>query len=206
MSLRLTQSVFVHVPRTGGLWFGEVVRQLGLLKQQLKGDVDSHFSYTELSRIGWGGPSFGFIRHPLDWVKSRWSHAIEIKAKEDGRHFHIHRDFDQCVRPTFDQTLRAILATQPGIVNNTFEAMLGGVSEIYRTEDLPQAAVTAIVHFEEIEDGVQDVVSGLAPFNGTSKDKKYTRHFNSIDKGLIKEFMESEIKAIEWWQSLSPQQ
>ena len=30
MSIRMPNSCFIHVPRTGGLWFGEVVRELGI--------------------------------------------------------------------------------------------------------------------------------------------------------------------------------
>ena len=199
MSIRMPNSCFIHVPRTGGLWFGEVVRELGIKHQVLKGDIDSHFKYCELPHNWRALVSFGFIRHPFDWVKSRWSHAIEHNVVADYRHYGVHRLFDECVRPTFKRTLETILSKQPGLVGLTYLEMLTGVDFIYCTEDLPIVAFDTLKKLEGVVQSDLDRVSSIPAFNGTSKLDKWQHFFNTVPESLVQEFLASESLAITMW-------
>ena len=41
MSIRLPNSCYVHIPRTGGTWFGKVLYTLEIKHQEFRGDIDS---------------------------------------------------------------------------------------------------------------------------------------------------------------------
>lgn len=203
MSTRLDHSCFVHVPRTGGLWFHEVVRQLGLRHQILKGDVDSHFAFREMPPSWQLLTPFSFVRHPLAWIKSRWSHCIEHRLKEDYRHFRVHREFDKLVQPTFKATVKELLRWRldhpRGIVGHTYRTMLDGVKRLARTEDMPDAAWQILHEWEGVpEDGLW-TVRAVEPTNGTSGMEKYKEELESLPEQLVEQFLVSEEEAIAIW-------
>lgn len=136
MALRLSNSIFIHIPRTGGHWLEAVLKEIGCLKQSLLGDFESTMPYRQLPKEWQELTPFTFIRHPLDWVKSRWSHALRTKAQEEWRMYGIHWDFNQLVRPTFQETIEVILEERPGITSETLQVMTEGVNHLLLTEEL----------------------------------------------------------------------
>lgn len=160
MSLRMDRTMFVHVPRTGGTWIRDVVDRLGMLRQQLRGDVDSHFTLGQLR------PYWGFlvpiivVRHPWTWVESRWSHADAIRARQNQRHHGVHRLFDLCCSDRFEKTIFNILEECPGIVTRTYWEMMG---------DRRQWFPSGIIRFDDLQRGLRDALTqnelmpGLSP-------------------------------------------
>lgn len=199
MSIRLPNSCFVHIPRTGGLWFGKVVETLGIKHQLLKGDIDGHFTYCQLPDNWKELHSFSFIRHPFAWVKSRWSHAQEIHAWDDYRHYGIHRKFDECLEPTLEGTIEHIIHKELGLVSRTYKAMLTGVDTVIQTErlwiDLP-------VFLSQVE-GINawKVIKETERFNGTSDLSKYGGSISHVSDKIMKMFLGSESKAIKMWEN-----
>ena len=204
MSVRLPHCVFIHIPRTGGLWVQAVIERLGIKCQILKGDIDSHLPVTELPEHWQTVPAFSFVRHPWEWVKSRWSHALELDTYGNYRHYGIHREFDECVRPSFQETLAVILSKRPGIVGETYSHMLQGVEEIRRTIDLPYATYEMLVQYE-IEtvdsDKIAEVIAATPKFNSTSGMEKYREQFIDLPAGLTSKFLASEKDALKIWQA-----
>lgn len=202
MSLRLPNSVFVHIPRTGGLWLAEVTSQLGIKRQQFKGDVDSHFTYQQLPDYWRQFPGFSFVRHPYKWLRSRWSHCIEHNLVADYRNYGVHRLFDDCVRDTFEETVRTIIDVRPGIVGFTYRTMTLGISPdlIYRTEDLPLAAYNVLHKLEGLAYNFNDVIAQMPPINGTSTMDKYKAEMDELPESLLNEFLETERVALRIWE------
>ena len=199
MSLRLSRTCFVHIPRTGGLWLGEVVRVLGLRCQVFKGDIDSHLEWSQLPDNWKALTAFSFVRHPLAWLKSRWSHALEINACPDYRHYGVHRLFDECVRPTLTDTVRVILDRCPGLVTHTYTRMLDGVSYLARTEDLPEAAWQILYHLEGVSEQSRSQVLSIPPINSTTTLLHWRDKICTLPDSLVQAFLDSEQQAISWW-------
>ena len=206
MSIRLPNSCFVHIPRTGGLWFGEVLKKLEIKHQVLRGDVDSHFTRREMPGYWQQFPAFSFVRHPLAWVKSRWSHCIEHNLVADRRNYGIHRVFDECVRPTLEETIQTIIWTQPGLVGTTYLEMTHNPDSpiptvLYRTEDLPLAACEALFLFEGLKDYDYEIVLSTPRTNSTATMDKYKLELDSLMESsvLVKTFLSHEKLALEIW-------
>lgn len=204
MSIRLPNSCFVHIPRTGGLWLGKVLHELKIKHQVLRGDIDSHFQLSEMPGNWRKLHSFSFVRHPLDWVKSRWSHAIEINAYEDHRHYGVHRLFDICVSPTLEQTIRKILVNRPGLVGYTYKRMTEGVKTLIATERLSSELYPFLQEVEgkNIPTNSLQIIKSIEPINGTSKLNKYDGSVSNLSKELTEMFTESEHEAMRIWQSV----
>ena len=204
MSLRLPNSVFVHVPRTGGLWLGEVVQKIGLLQQRFNGDVDSHFTFRELPDLWRALQPFSFVRHPLGWIKSRWSHSVECRISDDHRHYGINRLFDEHFHASFRETVEDILRNRPGLVGLTFREMQDGIPAAFlrRTEDLPYSAVDLLRNLEGVGDDQVQVIVGTPAFNGTSQLEKYRQELSSLPNSLVRDFLASESDAFARWYPL----
>ena len=200
MSIRMPHSCFVHIPRTGGLWFGEIVHQLGLKHQKLRGDIDSHLAFKEMPDNWRALYAFSFVRHPLAWLKSRWSHCIEHNLKEDHRHYGVHRLFDECVQERFVDTVRTILDRRPGIVGQTYFTMTRGIDQLFKTENLRDACLRVLSRHERINVlEVTKIIDETPPFNGTSKMDRYREEVESLPKDLIDQFLQQEKLALEIW-------
>lgn len=202
MSIRMPHSCFVHIPRTGGLWLGRVIEQLGVKHQVLRGDVDSHFRFHQLPDNWKDLHSFSFIRHPFAWVRSRWSHALEIQAYENYRHYGVHREFDECVRPTLRETIELILKDNPGIVGHTYNEMTRGVETLLRTENVSTELYSFLNQVEELPDNAQDIIRSVEPFNATSDLSKYGGEIGFVPDKLKKRFLDSERDALVLWNNL----
>lgn len=199
MCIRLPNSCFVHIPRTGGLWLGVVVEKLGIKHQTLKGDIDSHFSYNQLPDNWKKLHSFSIVRSPLDWVCSRWSHAISINAYKDYRHYGIHRLFDECVRPTLVDTIKTIMEYQPGLVGRTYWEMTEGVNVLGRTENLVEDVYRILSTFEGVTKDALNIMKSIQKHNSTSD--LYIKELGKIPYKLAQEFNESEVKAFSIWRN-----
>lgn len=202
MSIRMEHSAFIHIPRTGGLWMHEVVRRLEIKHFVLRGDIDGHMPFLDLPRVWRNLEAFSFIRHPLSWVKSRWSHVLEHNLAKDYRHYGIHRLFDKCVQPTLEGTIKTIMGKEPGLVGRTFHEMLMGVRHVGLTEDLPLSAWYFLHGLEQVSDDHKQLVLGVSPTNSTTTMDKYSKELSNLPDSLEDEFLDSERKALVWWLNL----
>lgn len=199
MSLRLPNSVFVHVPRTGGTWIADVVERLGLLRQKLKGDVDSHFTGTELRRYWPGLPQFAVVRHPWTWVESRWSHAVSINALRDQRHFSVHREFDRLVdESSFERTIVNCIACGASVVGRTFFVMIPAGTVIVRFDRLVEHLGSVLSRLEGVSPtDYGDLVATMEPVNATS-EKARQEGLLECSQELKDRFLAMESEYLRW--------
>lgn len=201
MCIRLPNSCFVHIPRTGGLWFGAVVEALEIKHQTLKGDIDSHFTHDQLPPNWKALHSFSFIRDPFKWVRSRWSHALEINAYDDHRHYGVHREFDILIRPTLSETIKRIVTRSPGLVGHTYRTMTHGVESLLKTETLQKRIYPFLDRLEHLPSDASKTIETISPFNGTSGMDKYTGIVSQVPDALVRKFMNTEQYAYQLWES-----
>lgn len=190
MTLLLNNSVFVHVPRTGGMWLRGVVSELGLIVMETTSDRWNHCSHSELPAALQSMPSFSFVRHPVTWITSRWRHSHKINSKAEYRFHGVHRVFDELVRPSLQDTIRRILKYRPGLVGHTFKEMTTGVTVLGRTREIPAVGISILNQLE----GVQVTTDHFGIVNGTEP-----LHNEGVDSGLLQDFLASESVAMEIW-------
>jgi len=203
MALVLPNSVFVHVPRAGGQWFRKTVAASlspGLRRRRRESDRHNaiavyHCSYSELPIDFQLRPCFGFIRHPLPWLRSRWTHQRQFGISNRAT-APIHKQFNSCWKPTFPATVESILGTCPGLVTKTFEYMLDGCTFIGRVEDFPRAPILILRMCNE-RFNVRPFLT-TKPVNSTGSLPENQKDLH-LPPSLQKEFLHSESAFISKW-------
>ncbi len=79
MALVTDRSIFLHVPKAGGMWVRHIFKICKIQHAEL-GEQHSHF--PEINR--YQPPEFfkdkfifSFVRHPLTWYQSRWAFRVK---------------------------------------------------------------------------------------------------------------------------------
>lgn len=121
MALQLPNSVFFHVPKTGGTWVRYAVARSGIetnevIKSMKHGKIEPIYAFhAKPSQVACHGRfRFAFVRHPFSYYQSYWAYRQILSKWNDFDRTHMHRDFSMFVRS----------------VTNAFP--LGWVSSIYR--------------------------------------------------------------------------
>jgi hypothetical protein len=83
MASILPNSIFIHIPKTGGTWVTSALNRAGLHKQPMQhlaifkrlviNKHDSIHKLLELRPKLKGLKTFAFVRNPVTWYQSRWS-------------------------------------------------------------------------------------------------------------------------------------
>lgn len=200
MTMLLPNSVFIHIPRTGGIWFRTLARRAGLSLLESNSDLYNHCRHVDLPRYLRDLPSLCFVRHPLIWVRSRWQFSIKINALAEGRLHGIHREFDKWVCPTLTETVQTILRYRPGLVGETYREVTAGVTYLRRTRDLPSAAIDAIclMEGETVRSRLRDILEQCPPCNCSEPWRGDPTAGMSSE--LESEFLASESQALKMWE------
>jgi hypothetical protein len=148
MAFVTDRTLFIHVQKTGGMSVREALYRCNPVGHE-SGDAEGerHFGLPELRArhpgIESGRLSFGFVRHPVDWLVSRWSFAVA-----SGFPVHVqHRGTAAqvwmacCWSFRFEEFIERYLERFPGIATQTMFQKLGlwsdkAVDRIGRTESL----------------------------------------------------------------------
>ncbi len=139
MALLLPNSVFIHTPKTGGVWVesalvgeGLVIGPLGL--RHAKGpDVTNTREFQERA------VSFTFVRHPLSWYQSYWSY------KEKDGWDDPDNEFDQVVKShNFLNFLRNVIVHFPGYFSGAIDRFTAGVTFVGKQERLTSDLLLAV--------------------------------------------------------------
>jgi hypothetical protein len=170
MALVLNRAVFIHVPKTGGTWVREVCRRL-VPNAQETGPFDEHDHFT-IRQVRAARPdvalrpSFGFVRHPVTWLVSRWAWGRQTGMGEKIRR---HPDaaahwMAECWSDDPIAFLIRSVEQYPGIAGQTFARMLGLVAVGDRYSRGPDS-VAQVCRYESMRD---DLVAALAALDGVS--------------------------------------
>jgi len=138
----LPRSVFVHIPKTGGVWVRRAIAQAGLPTVEAghapitAGNMHNATRYINArDRI-----QFAFVRHPLNWYASFWSFRMFSGWSS------LPAPLDACMSADFDRFIRNALRAFPqGWVGHLYRRYLGptldGAGFIGRTERLAEDLV-----------------------------------------------------------------
>ena len=132
MAFVTDKTLFIHVQKTGGMSVRELLYRCNPVGHE-SGDAEGerHFGLPELRArhpgIESGRLSFGFVRHPVDWLVSRWAFAVA-----SGYPVHVeHRGtaaqvwMASCWSYRFDEFVAKYLERFPGIATQTMFQKLG---------------------------------------------------------------------------------
>jgi len=132
MAFVTDKTLFIHVQKTGGMSVREVLYQCRPIGRE-SGDpeLERHYGMPELCAshpgIECGRVSFGFVRHPVNWLRSRWAFAVMTGFNVHTRHGRaaaatwMHCCWDE----DFERFIEKYLERYPGIVTQTMFRMLG---------------------------------------------------------------------------------
>lgn len=113
MAVLMPKSIFIHIPKTGGSWVRAAVRAAGIpcrevgppgvsQIQKLHCTVKGLPKHLRRNRL-----IFFCIRHPVDWLKSRWSYGIERgKLKPKKKRTWLERALDPDLNKFIENALR----------------------------------------------------------------------------------------------------
>lgn len=204
MALLLPRSVFIHIPKTAGQWIAQALANAGVETREL-GVV--HASPDELPMLGTlrrGRVVFCFVRHPLTWYPSMWSHRMDDGWDEpiddpkwfSPRWIEFWAQFTaRCRSETFDGFVRACTSSYPdGLVSTLYERYTSGCSRVGRYERLAPDLVDILALAGEEFD--QERLLATEPRNvrgGTGTRRADTTY----DSSLAELVLETERKALE---------
>ena len=80
MAIYTDKFLFLHVPKTGGIWVKQVLTHIGINYQELG---HQHEHYPSLSKhkppeFFQDRYVFTFVRHPITWYQSRWAFRMKM--------------------------------------------------------------------------------------------------------------------------------
>lgn len=125
MALQMRNSIFFHVPKTGGTWVRQAIRNAGIPTNEIGPDLSKH-SFNRLSNIFHCAPglvhsegyfTFAFVRNPLSYYQSYWSFKMRTGADNIFDKAYMDEDFLQFVRN--------VIEGHPGWVSALYKKFLG---------------------------------------------------------------------------------
>lgn len=194
MALATNRSLFLHIPKTGGIWIRHVFKVCGIEHYEV-GDQHSHFpSLLNIHEEEFYKKRFvfAFVRHPLTWYQSRWA----FRVKHGWRPQHP-LDFN-CASNDFHVFMENVLRYKPnGWVTweylNYIDEVPGKIGFIGRTENLINDTITALRMAGE--DFNEKVVRSIPSMNDSDMDRYPSKHWATYTKELTERVMvvENEI-------------
>jgi len=145
MALITDKFVFIHVPRTGGMFFRDVVSRLGIPARE-HGDprtpnrIQFHQPLPEIpAEILRDKLTFGFVRHPLTWLISRWQfdHAgRSADLSSNGTAGYM--------SPFWGEFISDVVNRCPDAPTKEMLGLVEGAARIFKYEDLTESISTVL--------------------------------------------------------------
>lgn len=148
MALVSDKLIFIHIQKTGGMSVRRAMHALdGAVYESGPIEVERHFGLPELlvahPGIDQGRKVFGFVRHPMSWLYSRWAFAKKSGFTTQMRHRPSAAMLwiASCWSETFEGFVERYLERYPGVATQEMFRRLGLWSDrpaeyIGRTEHL----------------------------------------------------------------------
>lgn len=199
MALLLPNSAFIHCRKTGGSWIRSVLKShwpdAPETGEGLGPSERIHATFAGVrSEVG-SRKAFGFVRHPLSWLKSYWAFR-QIRGWDSDR------DIDNLPgRDNLDMWLVQLVHERPGWVGRNYQRVLRGCTVLGRTEDLPVSLIQVLricepADAEKVAGLIGDRIAGYGVVNSTGSKDYYVR------ESTVKAVVQAEASAIEMWERL----
>jgi len=149
MAIELPNSVFIHVPKTGGRWVKDMLLNY---VEGAKPIGDAVYDSHNTPKIH-DKPCFAFLRHPMTWVHSLFHHRAKKKANRNGHQWNWQEQLrleKECKAENYEDFLSNVVNT-PNVVRDYFN--------YYTTAHYP------MIQFGYMENLAQDLILMLDGFN-----------------------------------------
>jgi hypothetical protein len=161
MAFLTNKTLFVHVQKTGGM---SVRRALYLAcpsgREAGDSEAERHFGLPETLAahpgVAAGRACFGFVRHPVNWLRSRWAFAAMTALPVHASHGKSAAAtwMAACWDEDFNRFVDKVLERYPGIATQTMFRMLGLWSErpadyVFRAEEIANDLALLLHHVGE---------------------------------------------------------
>src|SRR3989338_8198252 len=91
MALELPHSIFFHVPKTGGMWVRQAIKNAGIPTNEVGNAIEETDNFSTMKHTFFhatprtvhtlGRFSFAFVRNPLTWYQSQWAFQMQHQWK-----------------------------------------------------------------------------------------------------------------------------
>jgi len=147
MAIELENSIFIHIPKTGGRWVANVLRKMGY-----KDIGDPIYQAHECPQVD-GKPAFAFVRHPVTMLNSLWHHRARKHTNtrhKDWNWQQDHRLEKECGCPDLREFYGRV-AERPGIVWEYYMEWMHYYDSfsLWKYEDLANELIRALQYYEE---------------------------------------------------------
>lgn len=155
MTLLLPNSVFIHIPKTGGTWVRQALEDADLSiatilsrdrKESYNNTIDSwHNVPTWDIRYQERPNRFCFVRHPAEWYRSYWAFRMWKKNWNV-----VENDFDfWCAAGNFEEFIEKVLHHYSGYLTQMHAYFADHCTFVGKSENLPTDLLTVLDLFEE---------------------------------------------------------
>jgi len=190
MALMLPNSVFFHIPKTGGTWVRKAIAYADIPRVELEHSSDqAKNQHNRYWQVDTGKKfTFAFVRHPVSWYASFWSYRMFT-----GWRFKSSPDY--CMSIDFETFVRKLLDRCPaGFVTEQYKQFLGPTSEqldfVGRIETLADDLVTALKQAGETFD--EKVIRSTPRHNRSPLrprcSESLRKEILKVEKGVLERF------------------
>jgi len=138
--LILKHSCFLHVPKTGGTWVKQALKQGGVDYREFAFEDDIHLGLSQCPCLD--KFKFAFVRNPATLYRSYWQYKM-------GNGWDSRNPLERhCCSTSFHEFVEKVLRQYPGCCSRMFESFVGPegneIEYIGRYENLLENLLTAL--------------------------------------------------------------
>lgn len=178
MHLVLANSLFVHIPKTGGTWVRKALEAAGVPWKRT--GSDAHVPFHVIESAVEGRFTFAFVRHPVSWYQSYWAFRMAALDRY-GR-----TPFDEHLSADFNEFVANHCTHRPGALPEPYEGYAGWpvrLDRVGRCERLAGGLVEALTLAGERFD--PEVIRACAPANVSPAEFKGSTGYRDATRELF---------------------
>lgn len=168
--MRLTKSIFLHIPKTGGQWVKESLRSSAKVVKEYKG----HQYHVAHARDMEGMFKFTFIRHPLSWYQSYYVYASSHGWEEHWRIANHDLGINHLKSDNFNVFMDRVLEERPHFFSKVMNERIQIADYVGRQENLDSDLIKALRLADEPFD--EDKICSMLRVNVSASVPEYSTY------------------------------